>query len=128
MISRTLGSMVLLLWQTTLVAQGLQPGAYVLTISPAGGDDPACSNLRGTEEITVLEGSVRSTLITGLRIDVSSDDRVSGSGFESMTGWGAATSIKGKRTATGFGGDGVGERAGQYCYATWILEGPRPPR
>jgi hypothetical protein len=100
----------------------------VLTISPSGGDDPSCSYLRGTEEVAVHEESVQSSLIKNLRLAVSADGGVTGWGFETMTGWGAAAKLNGKRTPGGYAGDAVGERYGVYCYASWTLTGPRGPR
>jgi len=130
MIARVLAGLAFVLWHAAAAAQGFPPGTYLLTISPAGGDDPACSYLRGAEEVVVAEGSavVRSTLYEALRIELSADGKVTGSGIEKMTGWGASSKFAGKRVPGGYAGEGEGEHSGQFCYATWTFQGPRPPR
>lgn len=115
---------LILALQGSALAQSVQPGAYTLTISPAGGDEAACGNIRGSEEVTVQNGAVRSSLIKNLRLAVASGGGVSGSGFENLTGWGAVTSLTGKQTPAGYGGDLVAERCGHTCYGTWALAKP----
>ena len=130
MIAKVVAGSALVLWHAAAIAQGIPAGTYRLTISPAGGDDPACSYLRGAEDVTVAEGStvVRTTLYEALQIRLAADGRVTGSGVEKMTGWGAPSTFEGKRVPGGYAGEGTGERSGQYCYATWTFEGPRPSR
>ena len=106
------------------VAHAVQPGVYTLTLSPGGGDDASCGNVRGLEEVTVQDGVIRSSFISNLRLAVAPNGSVSGSGFEQMTGWGAPVKLTGKQTPAGYEGDLEAARFGHSCYGTWVLVRP----
>jgi hypothetical protein len=106
------------------IAQGLPSGVFTLTIKYLSGQHQDCERFNGSAEAVVEDGNVKSTLVRSLRIGLEPDGVVTGFGYESVTGHGAAMHLKGKQTPTGFAGTAGLERWGYMCSIGWSLVGP----
>lgn len=119
-----------LLIAATVWVVGTQPafaepsGLYTLTIKYQSGQHQECERMNGRAEATVQDGVVKSSLIRSLRLSVAPDGVVSGFGYESMTGHGAAIHLTGKQTPIGFEGTAGLERWGYLCSVSWSLAKP----
>ena len=103
------------------VCYAVPPGVYTLTIKYLSGQHQECERFNGSAEAVVQEGSVKSSLIRSLRLELEPNGAVTGFGYESMTGHGAAMHLKGKQTPTGFAGTAGLERWGYTCSVSWTL-------
>lgn len=97
------------------------PGVYTLTVKYLTGQHQECERFNGSAEAIVEDGSVKSPLVRSLRLTLEPDGVVTGFGYESMTGHGAAMHLKGKRTPTGLEGTAGLERWGYLCSISWNL-------
>ncbi len=105
-------------------AHAVLPGVYTLTIKYLTGQHQECERMNGRAEATIQDGSVKSSLVRSLRLTIEPDGVVTGFGYESMTGHGAAMHLKGKQTSTGFEGTAGLERWGYLCSISWSLARP----
>ena len=108
------------------VAHAVPPGVYTLTIKYLSGQHQECERFNGSAEAVVQDGSVKSSLIRSLRLELEPNGAVTGFGYEAMTGHGAAMHLKGKQTPAGFAGTAGLERWGYMCSISWDLLGPGP--
>lgn len=108
----------------TQPALAVPSGAYTLTFKYQSGQHQECERMNGRAEASVQDGVVKSSLIRSLRLSLAPDGVVSGFGYESMTGHGAAIHLTGKQTSIGFEGIAGLERWGYLCSVSWSLAKP----
>ena len=77
-----------------LIAAGpvhaVPPGNYSFTIKYQSGQHRDCEQMNGSAEAVVQDGSVKSSLVRSLRLTLEPNGAVTGFGYESITGHGAA--------------------------------------
>ena len=76
-------------------AQGVPPGVYTLTIKYLSGQHQECERFNGSAEAIVQDSNFTSSLVRSLRLGLEPNGALTGFGYESMTGHGAAMHLKG---------------------------------